>query len=42
MLRSAFWSYAGWASVAWIRAVSAARDIPVAELCQRLRDASVA
>lgn len=37
-----FWSYAGLAAVAWIRAVSAARGIPVAELCRRLRDTSVA
>ena len=32
-----FWSYAGFAAVAWIRAVSDQRDIPLAELCQKLR-----
>lgn len=36
-----FWSYAGLAAVAWIRAVAAERDVPVAELCRRLRDAPV-
>ena len=32
-----YWSYAGFAAVAWIRAVSDQRNIPLAELCQKLR-----
>ena len=32
-----YWSYAGFAAVAWIRAVSDERDIPLTELCQALR-----
>jgi hypothetical protein len=32
-----FWSYAGFAAVAWIRAVSDQRGIPMDELCRRLR-----
>jgi len=31
-----FWSYAGLAAVAWIRAV-AERGLPLEELCRRLR-----
>ena len=30
-----FWSYAGLAAVAWLRAVAAARDIPLDQLCRR-------
>jgi hypothetical protein len=33
-----FWSYAGLAAVAWVRAVAAAREIPLQELCRRLRE----
>jgi hypothetical protein len=33
-----FWSYAGLAAVAWIRAVAAHRDLALDELCRRLRD----
>jgi hypothetical protein len=32
-----FWSYAGLAALAWIRAVSDQRGRPLAELCQQLR-----
>jgi hypothetical protein len=32
-----FWSYAGFAALAWIRAVSDQRGLPLAELCQQLR-----
>ena len=32
-----YWSYAGFAAVAWIRAVSDQRDLPLFELCQTLR-----
>ena len=32
-----YWSYAGFAAVAWIRAVSDQRDLPLVELCQKLR-----
>ena len=32
-----FWSYAGLAAVAWIRAVADLRDLPLGELCARLR-----
>jgi hypothetical protein len=33
-----FWRYAALAAIAWIRAVSDQRDLPVRDLCQRLRD----
>jgi hypothetical protein len=33
-----FWSYAGLASIAWIRAVSDQRDMPLGDLCRQLRD----
>lgn len=33
-----FWRYAGLAAVAWIRAVAADRDVPLRELCRRLRN----
>ena len=32
-----FWSYAGLAAVVWIRAVAVSREIPLDELCRRLR-----
>jgi hypothetical protein len=32
-----FWSYAGFAAVAWIRAVADQRAITVGDLCGRLR-----
>lgn len=32
-----FWSYAAYAAVAWIRAVADRREIPLVELCGRLR-----
>jgi hypothetical protein len=32
-----FWSYAGLAAVAWARAVSDQRGLPLAELCQQLQ-----
>ena len=32
-----FWSYAGLAAVAWIRAVAASRGMALYELCRRLR-----
>ncbi|MDP9453824.1 MAG: hypothetical protein M3P97_10690 [Actinomycetota bacterium] len=31
-----FWSYAGLAAVAWIRAVADDRDLPLTELVRRL------
>jgi hypothetical protein len=33
-----FWSYAGFASIAWIRAVSAQRGLPLGHLCRQLCD----
>jgi hypothetical protein len=33
-----FWSYAGFAAIAWIRAVSDQRELPLAGLCRQLRD----
>ena len=33
-----FWRYAALAAVAWIRAVAADRDVPLLELCRRLRN----
>jgi hypothetical protein len=33
-----FWSYAGFAAVAWVRAVSDQRGIDIADLCRQLRD----
>jgi hypothetical protein len=32
-----FWRYAGFAAIAWIRAVADQRSIPLVELCARLR-----
>jgi hypothetical protein len=32
-----FWSYAGYASIAWIRAVSDQRGMPLGDLCHQLR-----
>jgi hypothetical protein len=33
-----FWSYAGFAAIAWLRAVSDQRGVALADLCQRVRD----
>jgi hypothetical protein len=32
-----FWSYAALAAIAWIRAVAQQRDVPLTEMCSRLR-----
>jgi hypothetical protein len=37
-----FWSYAAFAAVAWIRAVSDQRDIPLPQLCQLLQERQAA
>jgi hypothetical protein len=36
-----FWSYAGFAAIAWIRAVSDQRGLPLGDLCRQLRDRPV-
>jgi hypothetical protein len=33
-----FWRYAAFAAIAWIRAVSDQRGLPMGDLCKRLRD----